>query len=50
MMDPPRKEAIDAVRLCKQIKIKPIMITGDHKLTALAVQKKSVFTKMATKF
>jgi len=39
MMDPPRKEAIDAVRLCKQIKIKPIMITGDHKLTALAVAK-----------
>jgi Ca2+-transporting ATPase len=39
MMDPPRKEAMDAVRLCRQIKIKPIMITGDHKLTALAVAK-----------
>ena len=37
MMDPPREEAIEAVRTCKQVHIKPIMITGDHKLTALAV-------------
>lgn len=39
MMDPPRKEAMQAVKLCRQIKIKPVMITGDHKLTALAVAK-----------
>ena len=39
MMDPPRKEVMDAVKLCNQIKIKPVMITGDHKLTALAVAK-----------
>jgi Ca2+-transporting ATPase len=39
MMDPPRKEAILAVKLCKQIKIKVVMITGDHKLTAMAVAK-----------
>jgi len=39
MMDPPREEAIRAVEVCKQIKIKPIMITGDHKLTAMAVAK-----------
>ncbi|MEW6334664.1 MAG: cation-translocating P-type ATPase [Thermodesulfobacteriota bacterium] len=37
MMDPPRDEAIDAIRVCKQVHIRPIMITGDHKLTAVAV-------------
>ncbi len=39
MMDPPRKEAIEATKVCKQIGIRPIMITGDHKLTAVAVAK-----------
>jgi len=39
MMDPPREEAIKAVEVCKQVKIKPIMITGDHKLTAMTVAK-----------
>jgi Ca2+-transporting ATPase len=39
MMDPPREEAIEAIAVCKQVHIKPIMITGDHKLTALAVAK-----------
>jgi Ca2+-transporting ATPase len=39
MMDPPREEAVRAVKLCKQMNIKPIMITGDHKLTAVAVAK-----------
>jgi Ca2+-transporting ATPase len=37
MMDPPREEAVHAVQTCKGISIKPIMITGDHKLTAVAV-------------
>jgi len=37
MMDPPREEAIEAIRVCKQVHIKPVMITGDHKLTAVAV-------------
>jgi Ca2+-transporting ATPase len=39
MMDPPREEAVQAVRVCRQIAIKPVMITGDHKLTAVAVAK-----------
>lgn len=39
MMDPPREEAIEAVKVCRQVQIKPIMITGDHKLTAVAIAK-----------
>jgi Ca2+-transporting ATPase len=39
MMDPPREEVIEAIKVCKQVHIKPIMITGDHKLTAVAIAK-----------
>jgi Ca2+-transporting ATPase len=37
MIDPARPEVLDAVEKCNNAGIRPIMITGDHKITAMAI-------------
>lgn len=39
MIDPPRQEVAASVKTCREAGIRTIMITGDHKVTALAIAK-----------
>ncbi len=41
IIDPPRTDAIEAVKTARAVGMRPIMITGDHKLTALAIAKET---------
>jgi len=48
MIDPPRQEAKEAVRLCERGGIRVVMITGDHKLTAVTVARELGIMKSGT--
>lgn len=50
MTDPPRPEVKEAVKLCRQAGIRPVMITGDHVITASAVARQTGILTDSDKF
>lgn len=49
MMDPPREEVYEAVRKCESAGMRVVMITGDHKITAVAVARELGIMKKDSK-
>ncbi|MEM3555120.1 MAG: calcium-transporting P-type ATPase, PMR1-type [Candidatus Micrarchaeia archaeon] len=49
MMDPPREEVYEAVRKCESAGMRVVMITGDHKITAVAVAKELGIMKKSSR-
>jgi len=50
MIDPPREEVKEAIKKCDQAGIRSVMITGDHKITAMAIARELGLLKNGVAF